>query len=87
MGCFDVAEVCRQVGALVLVTLSKPPSSNLGLYRGDGHGALWNTACTEVDWIRKDVVEVFGFLSLINKHFPKGTKPNKIFNRSRLKLN
>ena len=49
------------------VTLSKPPSSNLGLYMqpgDDGHGALWNTSCAEVDWVRKDVVEVFGKFGL-----------------------
>ena len=41
MGCFDGAEVCQLVGAFVLATLSKAvPSSDMGLCRDDGLGAL-----------------------------------------------
>ena len=65
MGCFDGAEVCQLVGAFVLATLSKAvPSSDIGLYRDDGLGALRNTPGTEVDRIRKDVIRIFGELGL-----------------------
>ena len=61
MGCFDGAEVCRLVGAFVLATLSKAvPSSDIGLYRDDGLGALRSTPGTEADRIRKDVIRIFG---------------------------
>ena len=61
MGCFDGAEVCQLVGALVLATLSKAvPSSDIGLYRDDGLVALRNKPGTEADRIRKNVIRIFG---------------------------
>ena len=60
MGCFDGAEVCQLVGTFVLVTLSKKiPSSDIGLYRDDGLGALWNMPGPQADQIRKDVMRIF----------------------------
>ena len=61
---FDGAEVCQLVGAFVLATLSKAVhSSDIGLHRDDGLGALRNTPGTEADRIRKDVM-IFGELGL-----------------------
>ena len=65
MGCFDSAEVCQLVGTFVLATLSKKiPSSDIGLYRGDGLGALWNMPGSQADRIRKDVMRIFEELGL-----------------------
>ena len=65
MGCFDGAEVCQLVGTFVLATLSKKiPSSDIGLYRDDGLGALWNLPGSQADRIRKDVMRIFEELGL-----------------------
>ena len=59
------AEVCQLVGTFVLATLSKKiPSSDIGLYRNDDLGALWNMPGPQAAWIRKDVIRIFEELEL-----------------------
>ena len=65
MGCFDGAEICELVGAFALSELSKEiPDGNIGLYRDDGLGVLWDTPGNRADRIRKEIIEVFKNLGL-----------------------
>ena len=65
MGCFDGAEICELVGAFALSELSKAiPDGNIGLYRDDGLGVLWDTPGNRADRIRKEIIKVFKNLGL-----------------------
>ena len=65
MGCFDGAEIGELVGAFAVSELSKDiPDGNIGLYRDDGLGVLWDTPGNRADWIRKEIIKVFKNLGL-----------------------
>ena len=65
MGCFDGAEICELVGVFALSELSKEiPDGNIGLYRDDGLGVLWDTPGNRADRIRKEIIKVFKNLGL-----------------------
>ena len=65
MGCFDGAEICELVGAFGLSELSKAiPDGNIGLYRDDGLGVIWDTPRNSADRIRKEIIKVFKNLGL-----------------------
>ena len=65
MGCFDGAEICELVGTFALATLSKElTAGDIGLYRDDGLGVLWDASGHEADRIRKDIIKIFADLGL-----------------------
>ena len=65
MGCFDGADFCKLVGSFALSALSdKLSAGDIGLYRHDGPGMLWDVSGHNSDRIRKDIIKIFADMGL-----------------------
>ena len=57
MGCFDGAEVWELFGVYILYLLQTVmKKENVGLYRDDGLGILWNFLGSEIEPKRKQII-------------------------------
>jgi hypothetical protein len=60
MGAFDGAEVCELVGTYLLNKIAQKYNKNdIGLYRDDGLGVMFNTSGPQNEKIKKDFVKIF----------------------------
>ena len=60
MGAFDGAEVCELVGTYLLSKIAQKYNKNdIGLYRDDGLGVMFNTSGPQNEKIKKDFVKIF----------------------------
>ena len=60
MGCFYGAEICELVGTYILNKLNTVMGNgNVGLYRDDGLGIIWNLSGPNIDQRRKKIIQIF----------------------------
>ena len=62
MGCYDGAEICEMVGAFLLHKIKSEQifkNGDIGLYRDDGLGIVYNTSGPELEKCRKRLCELF----------------------------
>ena len=60
VGCLDGAEVCELTGTYLLHQLIDViPKEDLGLYRDDGLGTIYNSSGPEIERIKKQIVRTF----------------------------
>ena len=60
MGSFDGAEICELVGLFLLHQMNEQfPNTNFGLYRDDGLGFTMNIDSSELERMKKSIIQLY----------------------------
>ena len=61
MGCLDRAEICDLTGIYILSKIKSvfENQNDVGLYRDNGLGILWNLSDPQIERVRKEIIKIF----------------------------